>query len=46
MGERQDFDLAMTHEMEMEVQGVCNLSKGIWEPEADRPKYKELLQKQ
>ena len=93
MGERQDFDLAMTHEMEMEVQGGCNLSKGIWErgmekglekgmekgraegafqsmaasiqnlvnnmgwsieqamtalndPEADRPKYKELLQKQ
>lgn len=86
---RQEFDLAMTQEMETEVQNVCNLSEGVWErgmekgvmkgreegrtetlagnlrslmkslnltidqamtalnvPEIDRPKYKELLQKQ
>lgn len=90
---RQDFDLAMTQKMEMEVQRMCNLSEGVWErgveqgmergvkqgmergrsetwtdairglmknmklsveqamtaleiPEADRPKYRELLGKQ
>lgn len=82
---RQEFDLAMTQEMEMEVQNMCNLSEGVWErgmekgmekgsikswtaaiqnlmsnmgwsieqamtaldvPESDRPKCKELLQKQ
>ena len=90
---RQDFDLAMTTQMEQEVQNVCNLSEGYWErgvkhgmeqglergmeqgvmkgversirslmksldltieqamaalevPETERPKYRELLQKQ
>ena len=28
---RQEFDLAMTQEMEMEVQNMCNLSEGVWE---------------
>ena len=28
---QQEFDLAMTQEMETEVQNMCNLSEGVWE---------------
>ncbi|MCM1296699.1 MAG: hypothetical protein NC311_14270 [Muribaculaceae bacterium] len=86
---QEDFDLAMTEQMEQEVLNVCNLSQGVWErgmekgreegraegafqnmlasiqnlmnnvgwsveqamsalniPEAERPKYRKLLQRQ
>ena len=33
---RQDFDLAMTTQMEQELQNVCNLSEGYWERHGQR----------